>query len=85
MPEIAAPMTGMNAPKKTSRAMPDAKGTPRIAAPRPMPAASTAATTSVARVNDDSWVHAMRPEECTFSRAPRGKSRTTQPQMTGPS
>ena len=75
----------MNAPKNTSSAMPEANGTPRMAAPMPMPAASTAATTSVARVKADSWVHAIRPEECTFSRAVRGKSRTVQPQMTGPS
>ena len=65
--------------------MPEAKGTPRIAAPRPMPVASTAATAMVARVKAPSWSHAMRPEECTFSRAPRGNSRTSQPQMLGPS
>ena len=61
VPDTAAPTTGMNAPKKTSSAMPDANGTPRMAAPMPMPAASTAATTSVARVNADSWVQAIRP------------------------
>ena len=85
MPDMAAPTTGMNAPKKTSSAMPEAKGTPRMAAPRPMPVASTAATMRVARAKAETWPQAMRPEECTFSRAPFGKSRTTQPQMTGPS
>ena len=61
VPDTAAPTTGMNAPKKTSSAMPEANGTPRMAAPMPMPAASTAATTSVARVNADSWAQAIRP------------------------
>ena len=65
--------------------MAKAKGTPRIAAPTPMPTASTKATIIVARTKAESWSQAMTAEESTRSRAVRGKSRTTQDQMRGPS
>ena len=49
-PEMAAPMTGMKAPKKTGIATPARERHPSTAATRPIPIASAAATSTVARV-----------------------------------
>ena len=49
LPVTSAPTMGMNAPMKTNDASGNAKGTCRIARPTPIPIASTAATTTVAR------------------------------------
>jgi hypothetical protein len=50
-PAITEPMTGTNAPRKTSVLNGAAKGTPMITSPKPMPVASTNATATVPRMS----------------------------------
>ena len=81
VPETKAPTRGTNAPMKTSTPMALTNGTPRTTAPSMMPAASVAATSTVARTNWVSEAHATRPEESAWRRAARGKIRTSQAQI----
>ena len=85
VPAIVAPISGTNAPRKTSTPMASTNGTPRKAAPSMIPMASTAATITVARTNWVSEIHATRPELSIRSRAARGDNRTSQAQIRPPS
>jgi len=84
-PESRAPISGMNAPMKTSTPMASTNGTPSTAATTMMPRASVKATSTVARTNAVREVQATRPEESTCTREARGKIRTSQVQMRLPS
>ena len=81
MPLTSAPTTGTKAPTKTRMPIALTSGRPRIAAPREMPIASTAATMIVARTKAVSETQALRPDESALSRACSGNNRTTQAQI----
>ncbi len=85
LPETNAPIIGTKAPRKTSTPIALTNGTRSTAAPIMMPMASVAATRTVARTNWVSERQATRPDESARIRPARGKSRTTQDQISGPS
>ena len=84
-PESKAPITGMNDPRNTSTPNGMASGTPKIAAPMPIPTASIAATRICTRTYAPRDFHPARPAPLTASRARRGRSPTINSQMRSPS
>lgn len=80
-----APTTGMNDPRKTNTAIGTTSGSCRIAAPMPMPTASTNATKICTRMKLVSVVHPATPAPSIALRAFFGKSRTVQRQTFLPS
>src|SRR5699024_7292199 len=75
-PETKAPTIGTNPPRKTNAAIANSNGTPSSQAPKPIPTASTRATSTVARINDVNEFHAVMPDVYAFSRASLGNSAT---------
>ena len=84
-PEAIAPTTGTKEVRNTSRVMGMTSGTPRKAAPMPMPMASTAATRICTRTYWTSVVQPRCEAPVATGRAGIGSSFITQRKMFSPS